>query len=62
MAFSDVNNVASTKSGLDWTGSDWIGLFISVADFTLFSMIWSSVFVKNSNRFSKFFLVCLQSA
>ena len=45
--------------GPDQIGSDRIGLFISVCE--LYFSIWFSVFVKNSNGFSKFFPVCLRS-
>ena len=47
MTLSDVNDAASTKSGLDRTRSDF--------------SIWFSVLVKISNWFSKFFPVCLRS-
>ena len=54
MPLCDVNNAASTKSGL--VGSDRIGLFISVCgfNFTWFS-IWFSVFLKIQTGFPFFF-------
>ena len=62
MTLSNVNNAASKKSGSGQTGPDRMGLFISVCGFKLtWFSIWFSVFVKNSNGFSKFLPVCSQS-
>lgn len=60
MPLCDVNNAASTKSGL--VGPDRIGLFISVCgfNFTWFS-IWFSVSSKFKRVFYFFFPVCLRS-
>ena len=59
MPLCDVNNVASTKSGL--VGPDRIGLFISVGGFNFTCSAFGFRFPQNSNGFSIFFPVCLRS-
>ena len=53
MPLCDVNNAASTKSGL--VGPDRIGLFISVCGLILRGSAFGFRFPQNSNGFSIFF-------